>query len=329
MKFFTVLNLILFFLLFTTNTVSSQSLLERAANKAKERLENKAEKKIDEKVDQKIDEGFDKIEDSLKKEEEESAKKTQETSDERSQRRMQGILKGIGVSGEPVPYDEAYSFSTKIQMHIETIDGKGKKISDGEFITYMNPKDMNFAYEVLSGDVGNKGKGVFILDFKNKASIILSEEEGKKTGLVYGLNFMLDENAATEELTSEEIDNSQFTTLNPYVSKTGKTKKIQGYSCDEFHYNNPEEQQEAWYWITKDLDIKTREFFGTLFSAATFSSGMGWGYLMESETLDKKSGEKTRMLVTDISTNAGKEFSVKNYQVTNIGSLNIPSGNEN
>ena len=277
----------------TSLSADAQRILDRAINKAKEKLEQKAEEKVEQKVDEKIDQEIEKLEEKNRKEGEQGTPR--ETSEERSQRRMQGILKGIGVTGEPVPFDDAYTFSTKIQMHLETFDKSGKKISDGEFITYMNPKEANFAYEVVSGDIGSKGKGIFILDFKNKASIILSDEDGKKTGLVYGLNFMVDENAAKEEFTQEEIENTEFTTLNPYVSKTGRTKKIQGYSCDEFHYNNPEEKQEATYWITKDLNLKTRDFFGSLFNAATFSHGMGWGYLMESESIDKETGEKTKI----------------------------------
>jgi hypothetical protein len=312
--------------LFASLNVSAQRVLERAINKAKEKIEQKAEEKVEQKVDEKIDEEIEKLEEKNRKEGEKVQPK--ETSEQRSQRRMQGILKGIGVTGEPVPYDESYTFSTKIQMHLETFDKSGKKTSDGEFITYMNPKDANFAYEVVSGDVGSKGKGIFILDFKNKASIILSDEEGKKTGLIYGLNFMIDENAAKDEFTTDEIENTEFTRLNPYVSKTGRTKKIQGYTCEEFHYSNPEEKQEATNWITKDLNLKTRDFFGSLFNAATFSHGMGWGYLMESESIDKETGEKTKMMVTDLSTNAGKKFIMAGYQVTNIGNINIPSGEQ-
>lgn len=326
MKAFKIIGVCIVFSLILTGTAHAQRLLDKAMNKAKEKLEQKAEQKAEEKIDQKIDEEIQKFEEKNQQQREESGQSgtARETSEERSQRRMQSILKGIGVSGEPVPYDENYSFSTKIQMHLETFDGKGKKTSDGEFITYMNPKDANFAYEVISGEVGSKGAGIFILDFKNKASIILSEEEGKKSGLVYGLNFMLDASTTEEEINQEETEDVEFTAWNPYVSKTGRSKKIQGYNCDEYHYNNPEENQEAWYWITRDLSIKTKDYFGAIFNAAAFSSGMGWGYLMLSETLDKESGEKTRMEVTDLSTSAGKSYNLKEYQITNIGSINLP-----
>lgn len=305
----------------TTNS-SAQRILDRAINKAKEKLEQKAEEKAQEKIDEKIDEEIEKLEEKNKKEGQQEKKG--ETNEERSQRRIQGVLKGLGVSGEPVNFDDNYAFSTRIQMHLETIDKNGKKISEGDFITYMNPREANFAYEILSGEVGNKGTGIFILDFKNKSSLILSEEGGKKTGLAYGLNFLIDETASTQE-TIDQPENVEFTKLNPYLSKTGRTKKIQGYTCEEFHYNNPEEKQEAWYWVTRDLNIRTRDYFGSIFNAAAFSSGMGFGYLMESEAIDKKTGEKTKMSVTDLNTSANKKFNIKEYQVTNIGNINIPA----
>ena len=310
--------------LLMSGTASAQRLLDRAVNKAREKMEQKAGEKIEEKIDQKIDEEIDKFEEQNKKEREQKDTTPRETSDQKSQRRMQSIMRGIGMSGEPVPIEEQYSFSTKIQMHMETIDGKGKKTSEGEFITYMNPKEMNFAYEVLSGEVGDKGAGIFIMDFKNKATIILSEENGQKSGLVYGLNFMLGEDQTVEEYKSEGAENAEFTTLNPYISKTGRSKKIQGYNCDEYHYKNPEEKAEAWYWITKDLEVRSNDYFGAIFNAASFSSGMGWGYLMESETLDLETGEKSRLLVTGLSTSAGKKYAMGDYQITNLGSFAAP-----
>ena len=325
----TVKTTLAFTLLITFSiTARAQGILGKTLSKAKEKIEQKMEQKAEEKIEEKIDEKID--EDTQKREQQnqsgdnDAGKK--ETAEEKSQRRTQGILKGLGISGEPVPVDDNYSFTSKVQMHLENFDKSGKKTNEGEFITYMNPKDMNFAYEVLSGDVGNKGTGIFILDFKNKASIILSEEDGKKSGLVYGLNFMISSDSAA--ISSEELEEADFAAMNPYVSKTGRTKKILGYTCEEFRYDNPEEKEEGNYWITKDLDIKTKDFFGNLFKSSAWATGMGWGYLMESESLDRETGERSRLEVTDIDPNANKNFSLSDYQITNLGSINVPAGDQ-
>jgi hypothetical protein len=314
-------------------SASAQRLLERAVDRAKDRVERRVERKVDEAVDKQIDKGLDAIEESVKNDEKSESEGTSDSREDRVQaredrvrQRGQGILKGLGLSGEPVTYENSYQFSTSIKMHMENFDGNGKKISESEFITFMDPGSYNFAYEIISGDPGAEGKGLIILDFKNEASLILSEEGGNKTGIAYGLGFILGDGtnwSELDDLDSEQIEGAGW---NPYVKKTGRTKRILGYSCDEYHYNDPEQDSEGWFWITKDLNVKTHDFFGSIFRAATWSSGMSWGYLMESEAVNKETKEKSRMQVTDIKTNAGKRFAISDYQITNIGRINIPVG---
>lgn len=323
MKLIVRTGMLLSFCFLLSYPADAQKMLERIANKAKEKAGNVLERKTEEKVDEKIDQTFDKAEEAVSKKTEDS---TSGKSAENQQQRMQGVLKGLGMSGEPVPVADSYTFPVKIQMHLESWNGQGKKESDGDFITYLSPGDANFAYEAISGDVGQKGKGIFILDFKNKASIMLSEEEGKKTGVVFGLSSLLNGELPKEE--TQPADGSATTSplLNPHLTKTGRSKKILGYHCEEYHYDNPEENSEGNFWITNELEVKTGDFMGTLFKTASFSSGIGWGYLMESEAIDKKTKERSLMQVTDINTKINKNFNLKQYQITNMGSVNLPSG---
>ena len=77
------------------------------------------------------------------------------------------------MSGEPVPVEDSYSFTELVQMHIESFDNSESKTSGGEFITHLNPEAQSMAYEVLSSDIGDKEQGLFIIDSKNKAIILL------------------------------------------------------------------------------------------------------------------------------------------------------------
>lgn len=322
MKSLRLFILVIAVLIGTTGTLQAQSILERAAQKAKNKIEERASKKVEEKVDEKIDQKIDETLDEIDKNEDKSS--SQESRDEKNNQRMQKIMKGIGVSGEPVPVENNYAFSTMIRMHLQTIDGKGKTTSEGDFVTYVDPGATNFAYEVLSEDIGEKGTGIFIFDMKNKASIMLNEENGKKTGLVYGLGAMVGDDSKMQELTKEEADAADNVALNPYFKKTGRTKKIQGYSCDEYEYDNPEEQTKGNYWITNDLSIKSRDLYGTILKTAAMTPGAHGRQLMEAETIDKKSGERSILKVTEINQKAGKKFDLSEYQVTNLGSIAIP-----
>jgi hypothetical protein len=239
-------------------------------------------------------------------------------------------MKGIGMSGEPVPINDAYSFDSRLQMHIESYNGKGKKESDGDFITYLSSKEKNFAYEFVGGDMKEQGKGLFIMDLGNKAMIILSEEGDKRSGIVYGFDVEGLQGDTYDPDALKDLGNDDVPTLamNPHVSRTGRTKTIEGYKCEEYRYDDPEETAKASFWISKDVNLVTRDLMGTLLKSATYSRGMPFGFVMESEAEDTKTGDRTLMRVTDIDTQANKQFSMGGYQITNLGSMKIPSAQE-
>lgn len=299
--------------------VSGQRLLKNLKNKAREKIEQKAEEKALKEADKQADKVLDKVEEELDK-----GDKTTEDSDNNSQRDLMGLMKGLGIGGEPIPIEDNYSFSQLIQMKIESYNKSGEKTSDGEFITHVNPKTNCMAYQVISGDVGQSGEGMFIIDPNNKATIMLGEENGEKTGVVYGMGNLID--MVNEETVNEEIDftdTPETYLANPNVKKTGKTKTIAGYKCEEFTYND--ENTTSNYWITKDLKINSQDFFNTLFKTSVASQGMGWGYMMEANSLDKTSGEKSVIKVTKVDQKSKIKFSLGEYQITNLGSINMPT----
>lgn len=321
MKKLITITLMVILAILIPGTCHSQSLLERAASKAKEKLEQKAEKKAEQKIDESVEkQAAGNVSDGTDR-----AATPGESSAQRDQRRMQGILKGIGLSGEPVPIEDSYSFSSRIQMHMETRDKNNKITSEGEFITYMNPDQLNFAYEILSGEMNNKGKGIFIVDMKNKASVFLSEEEGTRKGIVYGLDFNPEENVIQEESVNSDKDTRNMESLNPNLKKTGRTKQIAGYPCEEFVYEDPENEGEIRYWLTDNLNMKTNSYMGSVLKSSLWTTGVTSGFLMESESLDKKTGEKSLMQVTEVNSSAGKKFLMADYQITNLGNITMPA----
>jgi hypothetical protein len=328
MKTMIKITLLVFFSALLTQPAHSQRLLRKIQNKVQERVEEKVEERAEKKVDEAIDNQLDKIEESLERNESGStgSATTREEKDLQRQARMQNLLKGIGMSGEPVPVADSYSFNHLIQMHIESYDKNGKKESEGEFITHLNPDSKSMAYQMISGDLGQPGQGMFIIDAENGATIILSEENGEKTGLVYGMGaFFSSIGEAYEEESIEETPEAYL--LNPNVTKTGRTKTIAGYKCEEYKYNDEESESEI--WITTDLKMNTQDFFSTLFKTSLYSHGIPWGYMMEATTVDKETGEKSFMQVNRVDTSSNTRFSMADYQVTNLGSFQMQAGEEN
>lgn len=153
----------------------------------------------------------------------------------------------------------------------------------------------------------------------------LSEEKGEKTGIVYGMGASFFSIGETyEEETLEETPEAYL--ANPNVKKTGRTKTIAGLKCEEYKYNDEESESEI--WITQDLKMNTQDFFSTLFKSNLYARGVPWGYMMEATTIDKESGEKSVMQVTPVDSNSNTRFNLSDYQITNLGSFTMPSGEE-
>lgn len=243
MKLLLKFSLLILFAAFFTQPAHSQKLLKKLQEKVQERVEKKVEDRANKKVDEVIDKQLDKIEESLENAERNNSGSKSSSSDREREERIQNILKGIGVSGEPVPVADSYNFNHLIQMHVESFDNSGKKESEGEFITHLSTDSKSMAYQVVSGNMGSPGQGMFIIDAENGATIILNEEKGEKTGIVYGMGaFFSSIGEAYEEETQEETPEAYL--ANPNVKKNGRTKTIAGYKCDEYRYSDEESESE-------------------------------------------------------------------------------------
>ncbi len=303
--------------------ISGQGLLKNLKTKTQKKIEEKVEERAMQKADKEIDKQLDKAEEAIFTKEVEDSENEEKHSDS-AQRSMTDMIRKMGVGGEPVPVEESYSFDHLIQMHIESQNSKGEKTSEGEFITHLSPESGIMGYEFVSGDMADPGMGLIIIDSKNKATIILSENDNDKTGIVYGLGTFFSE---VQDESLEELDLSETPEAylaNPHVSKTGRTKTIAGYKCEEYKYDD--ELTESNIWITKDMKMNSKDFFGMLFKTSLYSHGMGWGYMLEATTQNKETGEKSTMVVTKVDDDSNKKIVLSNYEITNLGTF---SGAEN
>ena len=298
------LSLFLIFVLFIIQPAHGQKLLKQIQERAKNKVEQQIEKKAEEQAEKELDKAMQSTNDSLSK-----AKEGME---------VQNIMKGLGLSGEPVPVADEYHFNHMIQMHFESFDKNGSKKDEGEFITHFSPDSKSMAYEGMSNE--SDEKGLFIIDSENGAIIILNDDGNQKNGIVYGMSgyfASMGESFDEEELDLSETPDTYL--ANPNVRKTGRTKNIAGYTCEEYVYKD--EYTESNIWITKDLKLNTKDFFSTLFKTSVYSHGMGWGYMMEAISVDLESGDKSVLQVTKVDPSSNIIFNLDDYEITNLGSF--------
>ena len=304
-----------------TVPANAQSLMERMAKKAAEKLEQKTEDRIDQNIDEGIDKGLDNIEESASTEKEDS-QSSSENSEAASQKRMENILGKMGISSEPVEYADSYTFNASMRINIKTITKNGKVKSDGDIVSYLSDNNQHMAYEFVSGDIdvenAPKNKGIFILDFVNHATLILSDDNNKKTGIAYGLaEDFSEETYADEDEADEDVD-WDYTSAN--LKKTGRTKNILGYKCEEYEFSD--EDTKGAVWITKDYKSARSTAVPSMFNWTSLSFGQTSGFLMASESTDLQSGEKSSMEVTEINNNKAS-FNTQLYEITNMGSIGM------
>ncbi len=314
---------------------TGQSFLEKMAKHAKQKAqkeaENRAEKKANEKIDKEIDKAFDNLEKQFEKEQKEEvkqsnkSKKSGSSSQEDINKDLNSFMSKMGVSTTPVPLEDSYSFNSSVTMNFKSYSKDGKLENDGNMVSYFVSGQNTIAYEFVDGNIKTSQKdktGTFILDYKNKATIILTNENGQKTGMAYGLGDMVNDDDWNEAMKDNpNFKQEESEVVNPYVKKTGRTKSILGYSCEEYKYDD--EDISSTFWITEDINWNNRGVISNIFSASIYSYGTPNGFLMESVSIDKKSGEKSTYSITDINKSAHKTFDLTQYQITNIGSMKM------
>jgi len=219
----------------------------------------------------------------------------------------QVYMDAMGLTGN-VDYEDNYSFDAFIQMEVSEYN-KNQKLKDKMmYDSYINKDAVDYAMVFTDKDT----KSTIIFDTKNSAMLILSDSDGEKTGFAMGI----DPEDMAEKI-EEQAEESGVDSYAPY--KTGKTKTILGYSCDE--YLVEDESSEVHMWVSEKLGKQVRremfnnqQTFGALFYHAAYMNGM----VMEYDITEKDKGERTVMVVTDLDLNRSNTISTGNYAVMSM-----------
>ena len=220
------------------------------------------------------------------------------------------MMDAMGLTGN-VAYETDYSFDAYIQMEITNYKKNGNVDNEIVYDNYLHKEDADYAMEFADGN----DKSIIIFDTKNSAMLILANSDGEKTGFATTIDpeAMAERAEAYAEENEEDIDMDSYRPV-----KTGKTKQILGYSCDE--YLVEDEETEVHMWVSEKLGNEMRkewmnnqQTFGTMFTHAYALNGM----VLEYEVMEKN-GEKTIMQVTKIDMNHSHAVSTSGYTIMSM-----------
>lgn len=222
---------------------------------------------------------------------------------------LQQIMGQITDPTKTAKYESDYKFDAFIQMEMTNF---GKTGSEGDKIlydSYMTKGGGTYALVFTQEGIPLS----VIFDKGNNSLLLLTEGGGEKTGMAMAVNpEAIAELSGGSDQVAEEDHYESF--------KTGKSKSILGYSCNEYLID--EGSAEIRVWASEKLGkevgkemLSNQQAFGGILSHAVFVNGM----VMEYNFLDKDSGEKMIMKVTKLEMNSTHSISTSGYNVMSLG----------
>ncbi len=305
-------------------TIISVSAQEKKKEEVKKKAKDKTEKRVDDKIDNAIDESLDAVENLFKfgkkkkkkgSDNQKSVSETDSVTTENSQNAMNMLSSMFG--GSNVEIEGAYNFDSDMLIELTTTENKKKK-TDSYSIKYYLSDNNRFAYEMENFE-GYDGAVKMIMDWDKKSMLMFMEEQ--KQIMVMPLNTdKIDEmvNKETEKAQNGSSDIQNF-------KKTGNTKKILGYTCEEYTFENDDTQGAM--WVTKEVEVDLSKMMGGIGSASkgkqphTMPKNYPQGTLMEGTWTEKKSGDVTKWEMKELNANSKTSISTNGYQVMNFGNM--------
>jgi hypothetical protein len=308
--------LLLIFALFIPATSSAQvgSLLKNKMNK----VVNAGVKTVDKEVDNEIDTAVNKQAEKSKQKAEERQEKNKKNENQPSAAEGApasggGMLGNMFSNEITLKYKEDYSFTSRIYMLTETYDKKDVMKMDMYIYYSANFPSMGLETKSISNTEGETVPVIatMVVDGENKCFLALTDVNGMKMGMI---------SSAEEEYQTTDKKGKKDTP--PVYTKTGNTRMIAGYKCDEYSYIDPDDNSKGKVWYTQDsrLKIDRRGWKNTGMSAYYASPQFNDGIILANEAFDEKGNPTMKSETKEINENFPHSISVKGYSLRQMKS---------
>ncbi len=317
--------------MFGVNAQVLDSYMKSKTRVATNRIGQNADKEVDSQINKAVDKEFNKLKDKVLEKDEDSAAEpaeaeasdgsakssgnTSKSSKSSSDDAMSKALMGkMGINMErPANMQDSYEYTGNIKMDIESWNNDGDSEGTVAYTTQYSEKNNGFAMEFTDED---NGYSTIIFDYDNQLMLILTDNGTDKSGFASTLSPYQEKVEGPTE--NEDPANAQSETENIddyYTSfkKTGKSKTIAGYKCDEYYYEDEEDMIS--YWMTNDIPADLWTKVGSSSAFASLYTGRTNGYVMESDQRKKTSKERSQMIVKEVNKNAPAKISTVGYTV--------------
>ncbi len=230
-----------------------------------------------------------------------------------SEKATNDALDGMfGGMMEPASTESDYSFTGYMVIEVTSTDKKGKS-EDPVQMQYLLSSNTDFTGMAFEDPKKKSTKTTTIMDTKNQAMVILLDDEGKRSSMAMKLNYDKIQGMVDEEA-EKQIEQPDYK-----ITKTGNTKEILGYTCEEYLVET--EDGNGQYWVTEEpidgfsifspqsnpmVSSKTIDRYTSMFS------NVPKGNFMEMVFTDND-GTVTDMKVVELETDSPRKYRMSDY----------------
>lgn len=211
---------------------------------------NAGAKELNKELEKEIDTAAQKEAQKISTKAHEDMEQNQDSTGQADNQQPKGINLG-GLMGGKVTskYSESYSFKSRIYMQMEVYDKK--EVSKIDYFMYFSETDPTAGFESKMIATSEDGDNVavassFIFDGLNKSFLIMSDMGAMKIGIISQVPDETDPQGQSAE------DFAKTT-----ITKTGNTRIIAGYKCEEYLMKEADSKGYGKLWVTKDLKLNT------------------------------------------------------------------------
>jgi hypothetical protein len=228
---------------------------------------------------------------------------------------------GRGVFGAKIDnkYLDEYKFTGRIYTQMETYDKKD--VQKADFYTYFNNNTLNAGIEVKPIDYkeGDKTQPmVFLFDNDNRTLMMLLVKEGPKTGFISGI-------PSDSAMAAQAKNQKGATAVKPTITKTGNSRVIAGYKCDEYKVVEQDKEGYSNVWMSKDVKLKADKKYWSQSGLPSYyeNTEFAGGLLLATEEYDKDNKLVLKMETKEINENFNHSISTLGYTFMK---MNLSSG---
>jgi hypothetical protein len=251
---------------------------------------------IDRKIEHKVDSAVDKSEkdEARKKQQADQNQADKTTTTEKKGTKETG--RGLFGAKIDIKYEDEYKFTGRIYMQMENYDKKDAAKSD--YYTYYNSNTLNAGIEMLPLNAKNGDKTyptVFLFDNDNRSFMMIMETKDSKTGIISSMPS--DSAMAAQAKTQKEANPDKAT-----ITKTGNSRVIAGYKCDEYKIVDAEKEGYSNVWMTKDVKLKADKKYWGKAGVPTYYNYPGFegAMMLAMDSFDKNNKPTMKMETKEI-----------------------------